>query len=245
MAKFTYTGWAEGNEYFEPILTLETTAVSRAQAINQIKYQIKVRWGCSPDEYVIIDESKVQQVTPKIPTAKSNKKQAEQDRQLTLEDMMKEINKNEVKSTKQFTVHPKSKVTSASEYRNWTDVYKEFIDIVEKYWDKGVSRVNEEVKRFYLTVKGDPYADEAWRRWRVEHEDADVSECKDIVTASSEEKDLSVMAERIADDLELFLDKVNELQDLSDYLDYDDMENLSAAFDCLYDFAVAYNHGRR
>lgn len=47
----------------------------------------------------------------------------------------------------------------------WTDYYDKFEEIIDRFWDEGEDRISEEVDKYYETVKGDPEADEAYRRW--------------------------------------------------------------------------------
>ena len=48
---------------------------------------------------------------------------------------------------------------------SWTSAYKQFEDIVEKYFPQ-VSKINAEVKKLYEKHKGEQDFEEAYKRWK-------------------------------------------------------------------------------
>ena len=48
---------------------------------------------------------------------------------------------------------------------SWTSAYKQFEDIVEKYFPQS-SKINAEVKKLYEKHKGEQDFEEAYKRWK-------------------------------------------------------------------------------
>lgn len=229
--RFQYKGPAWAFDTNLGTVDITTEAPSRAKAISNIKFRAKQQFNMMPTLALSIDEQKVEELKSSR-TITVKPKQVPQDRQLTLDDAAKSI--KEITSMKHFTKRPsavKAGSTFDTEYQPYTEldqVFNEFSDLPEE------ARIKKVEDYYHHDLEGDHEADIAYRRWTQDH----------IKAATSASKDLSVLAEGIADDLEVLLDYINQLRDPSYYLDQYDINALTEAYDKLLDFARDYNHGQ-
>lgn len=60
------------------------------------------------------------------------------------------------------------------------------------------------------------------------------------ITSSTQIPSICKLAERIVDDMSEFLDATTHIENISDYLDSDDLDNIMKASDALNEFVNAY-----
>lgn len=161
---------------------ITTQATSLRQAVSNIRYRIKKYLGLSRGSALDILEENVRLVQTDKPAVKSKPETQSEDRQLSLDDAMKNIKGDTY--MRKFVKQPKG------------------------------------IKSAKTT---DP--DKEWERF------------------TADPGDLSVWAEKIADDLADFLNETGRMEDREYYLADEDMGTLGDCYDCLMDFAQVYDHG--